>query len=96
MFLFDYIQVTYPYIMAKVRVQARGADDSEDAAEKGVASAKKAPKYNGALDVLSKVYKENGFVGWYKVCSKPTPSKSCFDSSPNATNPTFSREWTLK
>lgn len=62
--------------MAKVRVQARGADDADDAAvdaaEKGKASSsspvpKRAPKYAGAIDVLQKVLKEKGISGWYQV-----------------------------
>lgn len=30
-------------------------------------SAKRAPKYSGALDVLRKVLKEQGIAGWYQV-----------------------------
>ncbi|KAF8339584.1 mitochondrial carrier domain-containing protein [Cantharellus anzutake] len=60
--------VTYPYIMAKVRVQARGSTEAEedDAAEKGEAPAKKTPRYTGSLDVLKRVLKEDGFIGWYR------------------------------
>lgn len=60
--------------MAKVRVQARGADDEEgvaDLTEKGKAKSslpvKRAPKYSGAVDVLRKVFREKGFQGWYQV-----------------------------
>ncbi|TXT04888.1 hypothetical protein VHUM_03971 [Vanrija humicola] len=48
--------VTYPYIFAKVRLQAK-AEDPED----------KKPK--GAIDVLKKVYKEEGIAGWYQGLS---------------------------
>jgi len=61
--------VTYPYIMAKVRVQASGGSEQEDeqnAAEKGLAPSKREPKYKGALDVLTKVLKREGFLGWYQ------------------------------
>jgi len=60
--------VTYPYIMAKVRVQARGANESDetDSLEKGKPRTKKAPKYSGSLDVLRKVLKQDGFIGWYR------------------------------
>jgi len=61
--------VTYPYIMAKVRVQASGGSgkqDKQDAAEKGLAPVKREPKYKGALDVLTRVLRREGFLGWYK------------------------------
>ncbi|WOO85830.1 Peroxisomal adenine nucleotide transporter 1 [Vanrija pseudolonga] len=45
--------VTYPYIFAKVRLQAK-AEDPED------------QKPKGAIDVLTKVYKEEGIAGWYQ------------------------------
>jgi len=73
--------VTYPYIMAKVRVQARSTDDEDlgEAVEAGEAPSfaavakgeekpvvKRTPKYKGALDVLTKVLKEQGVAGWYQ------------------------------
>jgi hypothetical protein len=48
--------------MAKVRVQAHGSK-----AESSVDGKPAKPKYNGALDVLKKVYKSDGLVGWYRV-----------------------------
>ncbi|KAH7868373.1 mitochondrial carrier [Lentinula edodes] len=61
--------VTYPYIMAKVRIQARSADIHDD-------DPKDIPpphtyhhsgsKHPGALDVLGKVFKREGFFGWYQ------------------------------
>ncbi|KAG8829205.1 ADP/ATP carrier protein [Serendipita sp. 399] len=56
--------VTYPYIMAKVRVQAHGSKG--ETTEEGKA---KAERYNGAVDVLKKVYKSEGIVGWYQGMS---------------------------
>ncbi|KAF7327959.1 hypothetical protein MKEN_00376100 [Mycena kentingensis (nom. inval.)] len=65
--------VTYPYIMAKVRVQTRSADDDE-AIESGQnlpqshkphhAGAKL--RHPGALDILTRVWRTEGFVGWYR------------------------------
>jgi adenine nucleotide transporter 17 len=49
--------------MAKVRVQAHGSKGEVN--EEGKPAK---PRYNGAVDVLKKVYKSDGFVGWYQVC----------------------------
>ena len=49
--------------MAKVRVQAHGSKSEKASDGKAV------PKYNGALDVLKKVYKSDGLIGWYQVSS---------------------------
>ena len=64
-------QVTYPYIMAKVRIQARSAD-IEDATEEH----HPLPQHNkphhrtghhvGALTVLARVWRRNGLAGWYQ------------------------------
>ncbi|KAK7436995.1 hypothetical protein VKT23_006719 [Stygiomarasmius scandens] len=63
--------VTYPYIMAKVRIQARSAD-ADDAVEHHT-DAPKAHQYHhdhsrhpGALDILKRVWQKEGFVGWYQ------------------------------
>ncbi|KAK4056336.1 hypothetical protein OIO90_002780 [Microbotryomycetes sp. JL221] len=63
--------VTYPYIMAKTRLQAKYNDDDEEAAIGGKPVAlkprqKKKERYNGAFDVLAQVHKEKGFAGWYQ------------------------------
>jgi hypothetical protein len=72
--------VTYPYIMAKTRLQAKyevvpdeGEDLSELTADPSTIDAKVLPiaqkkkeRYAGAIDCLTQVYKEKGFVGWYK------------------------------
>jgi hypothetical protein len=52
--------VTYPYIMAKVRMQYKPG--KEERKRTGVAL----PKYKGAWDVLQREYRVNGLVGWYK------------------------------
>jgi adenine nucleotide transporter 17 len=68
-------QVTYPYIMAKTRLQAKYTDDdtpvaltsSSSSSSSSIAKTKKKERYNGAIDVLTQVYKEKGFGGWYQV-----------------------------
>lgn len=68
--------VTYPYIMAKVRLQAKyedvADDESSNLAEQGAHDqsklSKKKERYSGALDVLRKVAMEKGLAGWYQVC----------------------------
>jgi len=58
--------------MAKVRIQARSAD-LEDAAEKNEEVPHpheyrhKHSKHIGALDILARVWKREGFTGWYQV-----------------------------
>ncbi|KAL4249708.1 mitochondrial carrier family protein [Abortiporus biennis] len=63
--------VTYPYIMAKIRIQARTADD-EEAKE---AHQPRPPKHGyhhdhfkhaGALDILARVWRKQGPLGWYQ------------------------------
>lgn len=49
--------ITYPYIMAKVRLQWRPSKDMKD----------KVVAYKGSIDVLTRVLKTDGFFGWYKV-----------------------------
>ena len=65
--------VTYPYIMAKVRIQARGAD-TQMAKEEGLPAPphhayhhNSNQKHPGALDLLRTVFKREGFAGWYHV-----------------------------
>ncbi|KAH6913229.1 adenine nucleotide transporter [Coprinopsis sp. MPI-PUGE-AT-0042] len=63
--------VTYPYIMAKVRIQARSAD-AEDALEHHSELPKPHTfhhdkrRHVGALDILARVWRKEGFVGWYQ------------------------------
>ena len=65
--LIEYVKVTYPYIMAKVKIQAgtQNADD-ELTTTAPTASSKKAKK-DGAVALLTRILKEDGFVGWYQV-----------------------------
>ena len=59
--------MTYPYIMAKVRIQARagGADASEGDRLPGDRS--KVKRQPGALGLLLRVLRKEGFSGWYQV-----------------------------
>lgn len=59
--------------MAKVRIQARTADEEDAKVEH---HPKPHPheyhhmqyKHVGALDILARVWKREGFLGWYQVC----------------------------
>ncbi|RCH94697.1 ADP/ATP carrier protein [Rhizopus azygosporus] len=51
--------ITYPYIMAKVRLQWKPSKEKQD----------KIVPYKGSLDVLARVLKTDGFFGWYKGMS---------------------------
>ncbi|KAI9031732.1 mitochondrial carrier domain-containing protein [Phycomyces nitens] len=51
--------ITYPYIMAKVRLQWKPSKEMEGRVE----------AYKGSLDVLNRVLKTEGFFGWYKGMS---------------------------
>ncbi|CAO3691774.1 unnamed protein product [Rhizopus stolonifer] len=51
--------ITYPYIMAKVRLQWKPSKESKE----------KIVPYKGALDVLARVLKTEGVVGWYNGMS---------------------------
>ncbi|GAA5836774.1 hypothetical protein JCM11251_005784 [Rhodosporidiobolus azoricus] len=55
--------VTYPYIMAKTRLQAGSGDDDDD---DSLPHSKKKERYNGAIDCLKQVLAEEGVVGWYQ------------------------------
>lgn len=60
--------------MAKVRIQARTADSEEAEEEHQPSPPKHAfhhahSKHVGALDILAKVYRHQGFLGWYQVSS---------------------------
>jgi adenine nucleotide transporter 17 len=64
-------QVTYPYIMAKVRIQTRqkGAEEEENGAlpAPAVNGSPRRPRDEGAVDILARVLRSEGFSGWYKV-----------------------------
>ncbi|EMD33889.1 hypothetical protein CERSUDRAFT_117415 [Gelatoporia subvermispora B] len=66
--------VTYPYIMAKVRIQARSADAEEAVEEHAPAPKPHAyhhahTRHVGALTILARVWRKKGFVGWYQGMS---------------------------
>ncbi|KAF9223888.1 mitochondrial carrier [Gyrodon lividus] len=56
--------VTYPYIMAKVRIQARTSDEAE-----GLPDPLRRARQTGALGLLIRVLKTEGFVGCYQGMS---------------------------
>ncbi|GAA5959080.1 hypothetical protein JCM3765_006334 [Sporobolomyces pararoseus] len=59
--------VTYPYIMAKTRLQAKYDDGDETTlVDSNGRRLKKKERYSGAIDCLTQVYRENGMVGWYR------------------------------
>ncbi|KAG9314815.1 mitochondrial carrier [Chiua virens] len=63
--------VTYPYIMAKVRIQAR-TSESDTSGENELPSSSRPPakaKQAGALGLLIRVLQTEGFVGWYQGMS---------------------------
>jgi len=66
--------VTYPYIMAKVRIQARSADEEDAVLEHHPKPHPHEFHHNrfqhvGALDILARVWRKEGFVGWYQGMS---------------------------
>ncbi|KAN0132866.1 mitochondrial carrier [Lactarius tabidus] len=62
--------VTYPYIMAKVRIQTRqkGAEEEEENGELPAPAngSARRPRDEGAVDILARVLRTEGFSGWYK------------------------------
>ncbi|KAI0255043.1 adenine nucleotide transporter [Lactifluus subvellereus] len=61
--------VTYPYIMAKVRIQTRkkGEEETENGAlPRPAHESARRPKEEGAIDILARVLRTEGFLGWYK------------------------------
>ena len=60
-------KVTYPYIMAKVRIQTRKKGEEENALPQPVHESARGPKEEGAIDILARVLRTEGFLGWYKV-----------------------------
>lgn len=59
--------VTYPYIMAKTRLQAKYEEVDGEGEKAGGARVKRKERYDGAVDCLRQVYKDQGLVGWYQV-----------------------------
>jgi len=63
--------VTYPYIFAKVRIQARSADadETDPSLPQPVGYHHDKTKHAGAIDILTKVLKRDGVTGWYQGMS---------------------------
>ncbi|KLO17420.1 adenine nucleotide transporter [Schizopora paradoxa] len=61
--------VTYPYIMAKVRIQAGTASSKEESLPGPSSSSEEKPKSDDAIPLLARVLKEEGFTGWYQGMS---------------------------
>jgi hypothetical protein len=71
------LQVTYPYIMAKIRIQARSADVDEYKAtheEKPLHCHQhhSHSKHVGAVTILRRVLEKEGITGWYQVRYRPS------------------------
>jgi len=60
--------VTYPYIFAKVRIQARSADD-EDGVPPLAGYHHEQKQHPSAVAILAKVLKKKGVTGWYQGMS---------------------------
>ncbi|EGN98816.1 hypothetical protein SERLA73DRAFT_181469 [Serpula lacrymans var. lacrymans S7.3] len=60
--------VTYPYIMAKVKIQARTAetDAIEEEELPSLVGQSRQRQKPGALDILLRVWKREGLLGWYR------------------------------
>lgn len=65
--------VTYPYIMAKVRMQYKPPTVRNQKVEGGVVTdsheGSEFDRNDGAVQILKKVYAKSGFIGWYQVNS---------------------------
>ena len=79
--------VTYPCIMAKVRIQARGSD-TQMAKEEGLLTPPHhayhhtaGSKHPGALDLLAAAHKREGLSGWYQVGRVERFRKSLVDKA---------------
>lgn len=59
--------------MAKVRIQTRRKEDEEESEEGALpqpanGSARARRQNEGAVDILGRVLRKEGVLGWYKVC----------------------------
>ncbi|KAH7912788.1 mitochondrial carrier domain-containing protein [Hygrophoropsis aurantiaca] len=61
--------VTYPYIMAKVRIQARSSDAETTNEEDILSSTARRTKSPSALSLLLRVMRNEGISGWYQGMS---------------------------
>ena len=55
--------------MAKVRIQARSADARDENEVNGEGETHRSHQHKnvGALEILARVWKREGFIGWYQV-----------------------------
>jgi hypothetical protein len=69
--------VTYPYIMAKVRMQFKPPTRKDEKVEGGVITeaheGSEFDRNDGAVQILKKVYAKYGFIGWYQVSTPESP-----------------------
>jgi hypothetical protein len=72
------MKVTYPYIMAKVRIQTRKKGLEETGygtlPQPDRGSTQHPKKDEGAIGILARVMRTEGFLGWYKVQFSCLPS----------------------
>jgi hypothetical protein len=72
--------VTYPYIMAKVRMQYKPPTIRNEKVEGGVVTdsheGSEFDRNDGAVQILKKVYAKSGFLGWYQVKSPRSHSQA--------------------
>ncbi|KAL5526547.1 hypothetical protein ACEPAF_8271 [Sanghuangporus sanghuang] len=61
--------VTYPYIMAKVKIQAGTQKPDDELPTTAPASSKGKANKDGAVTLLTRILKERGLVGWYQGMS---------------------------
>jgi Mitochondrial carrier protein len=65
------MKVTYPYIMAKVRIQTRkkGEETGHGTLPQPDHGSTHHPKKKdeGAIGILARIMRTEGFLGWYKV-----------------------------
>jgi len=54
--------------MAKVRIQARSGDVDDVIETSDEHPHQKQVKHAGAVEILARVWKREGFTGWYQVC----------------------------
>jgi hypothetical protein len=72
--------VTYPYIMAKVRMQFKPPTTTgrKEDVERGVIvdpnEESDFDRHDGAIQILKKTYAKSGFIGWYQVSIPPLSS----------------------
>jgi hypothetical protein len=61
--MYQFKLILDPYIMAKIRMQWKPPKDIASLSKRE----QELLKYKSSLDILQKVYRAEGFTGWYKV-----------------------------